>query len=207
MCLSKWSSIALLLSAVTACTNNEKPGNRPDFEASRIVERMEGFEKTPEYATGAKVMWGEGKQVYFANIMSLSGDSRPDACLKAAGIEAKAEMLKYIKESMTTSGQLSDDAVQEDPAMESLTAFISQGNISGAAIADRYWDRREESDSTGDRILRVRCAVKVAIDKGLLAKQLREATTKTKEGNPEIREKLLEAQKSFLENVGGETAL
>ena len=36
----------------------------------------------------------------------------------------------------------------------------------------------------------------------LLAKQLREATSGVKQGNPEIRKKLINAQKEFIEGLG-----
>ena len=88
-------------------------------------------------------------------------------------------------------------------AIENLTAFLSMGRLSGAQVAERYWERKEESDAQGNRVLRLHCATKIAINKASLERQLRDATT-VRGGNPEIREKLLQAQKDFIEGVGEE---
>ena len=88
-----------------SCTTSTE---RPEFEESRIIERMEGFDETPAFATGSQVMWVEGQEAYFANILLMSGDSRPDACMNAASLSAKVEMLKYIRESLTIRQRLHD---------------------------------------------------------------------------------------------------
>jgi hypothetical protein len=195
------TSLIVLLTAAgqSSCVTTS---DKREFEASKVVERMGDGDETPEWTLGDQAMNEESGDVVFVNVVSMSGDSRPEACTKAASLEAKAEMLKHIKESITSSGQLSEDSAQSDPAFEALTAFLSQGELNGARIADRYWERREESSADGERVLRLRCAAKVSIPKTTLARMLRDATTKVKSGNPEIREKLLEAQKEFIDSVG-----
>lgn len=193
------AQFSILLTLLCSCLTD--PGTKV-FQPSRVIERTGEKDATPAWANGESLMAEENGDVIFANVISMSGDSRPEACTKAASLDAKAEMLKHIKESITVSGQLTDDSVQSDPAFESLTAFLSQGDISGAKIAERYWERREESSADGERVLRLKCAAKVTIPKAALARMLREATTKAKSGNPEIREKLIEAQKSFIEGIG-----
>jgi hypothetical protein len=189
----------VLVGGVSSCVSS---GPNREFEPARIVERMGDRSESPEWTHGDSSMSEEAGNVIFVNVVTMSGDSRPEACTKAASLDAKAEMLKHIKENITASGQLSEDAVQSDPAFESLTAFLSQGELNGAKIAERYWERREESSVDGLRVLRIKCAAKVSISKSTLAKMLREATTKVSSGNPEIREKLLEAQKNFIDSVG-----
>lgn len=175
--------------------------SKPSYEASEVIERIEGSDETPDYARGDKTMWEEGGNVVFAHITTLQGNARPEACMKASGLSAKAELLKHIKENITTSGQLNELSASDDPGYESLTAFLSQGTLSSAKVDSQYWDRREESDATtGERILRLRCAAKVTISKAALAKMMRDATTKG-DGNPEIREKLLGAQKQFIDGL------
>lgn len=190
----------LILASVTlvGCVTTPKG---PEFEEDRIVQRMEGRDETPDFATGAKAMWTEGEQVFFANITSMAGDSRPEACMKAAETDARVGIVKYLNDNITASGQLAEANADSDPGYESLVAFLSQGKLSGVTVEERYWDRREQSRSSGERALRVHCAVKIAINKTQLAKQLREATTNVKSGDPEIRKKLLEAQKEFLDGI------
>lgn len=95
----------------------------------------------------------------------------------------------------------SEVSATSDPATESLLAFLSQGKLSGVKVVGRYWERREESDSNGLRVLRIHCASKVAIQRGLLESQMRDAMNGSGVGSPEIREKLLDAQKKFLDSV------
>lgn len=199
-CKSKLLSVSVIALATFSGACVTTPDG-PEFEADKVVQRMEGRDETPDFATGAKAMWTEGNQVFFANITSMSGDSRPEACMKAAETDARVGILKYINENITSSGQVSEANADSDPGYESLTAFLTQGKLSGITVAERYWDRREQSRSSGERALRVHCAVKIAIDKTQLAKQLREATTNVKSGNPEIRQKLLDAQKDFLDGI------
>jgi hypothetical protein len=191
-------SLIAMTTLASGCVSTPKG---PEFEADRVVQRMEGKEETPDFATGAKAMWTEGDQVFFANITSMAGDSRPEACMKAAETDARVGILKYISENITSSGQVSEANADNDPGFESLTAFLTQGKLSGITVSERYWDRREQSRSSGERALRVHCAVKIAINKTQLAKQLREATTNVKSGDPEIRQKLLDAQKNFLDGI------
>jgi hypothetical protein len=191
----------LVASVLGACSSTPDP-ERPEYARSKVIERIGGQEETPDWATGAKVMWKDGRDVYFANIMTMSGDSRPEACMKAAALDAKTQMLRYIKENITTSGQLDEASASEDPSYEALTAFLSQGAISGASVKNRYYEVREESATTGQRVLKVRCAAQIVVDKGLLAQQLKDATRPAgKQGNPEIRDRLLNAQKSFLDSL------
>ena len=68
--------------------------------------------------------------------------------------------------------------------------------------AAKYWEKVEESDSSGSRVLRIRCAAKVGIAKAQLAEQLRAATGTS--GNAEMRAKLLEQQKQFIDGLQGE---
>ena len=45
----------------------------------KVVERLEGYDDTPEWATGAKVMWSEEEDMFFANITTMAENTRPDA--------------------------------------------------------------------------------------------------------------------------------
>lgn len=172
------------------------------FHPSKVIERIADKSETPAWARGESVMTEENGEITFSNVVSMSGDARPESCTKAASLDAKAEMLRHIKENITAAGQLADDSVQSDPSFESLTAFLSQGELHGAKVGEKYWEKREESATDGSRVLRLNCAAKVTISKAALAKMLREATTKEKSGNPEIRAKLLDAQKSFIDGIG-----
>lgn len=178
---------------------------RSEYAKSKVIERMGDVDKTPDWANGSVAMTEEGQHVIFISHLSMSGNARSEACLKSAELDGKASMLKFIKDNITTSGQFTETDVTSDPGYEALTAFLSQGNISGVKTTERYYEKREESAESGDRVLKLHCAVKLAIKKSELERQLREATTK-QSGNPEIRKKLLDAQKQFIENVGNQNS-
>jgi hypothetical protein len=173
----------------------------PEFKKSAVVERMGDADETPKWASGENGMFEEKGQAVYVNIMTMSGDSRTEACVRAAEERGRVDMLRYIKDNITTSGQLNEDSVTKDPAMEGLTAFLAQGQLSGVRVGARYWEKREESDTSGNRVLRLRCAAQAAISKADLDNQMRAAINRGKGGNPEIREQLLGAQKSFIDSI------
>lgn len=177
----------------------------PEFRESRVVERMGRGKDTPPWVDGANPMFEEGNDVVFASVLTMSGDTRPEACMKAADMDSRSMMLRYIKENLTASGQLNEVSAASDPGYEGLVAFLSQGHIKGARTSQRYWEKVEESDASGVRVLRVKCAVKVAVKKTDLARQMRESTD-VPAGNAEIRKKLLEAQGSFIESLHSSTS-
>lgn len=192
----------LVLVNASSCTTTSI--TQKAYDPPKVVDRIGSVQVTPEWASGAQPFFEEAGQVTFVNTLSMSGDSRPEACNNAAADSGRAQILRQVKDHLTTSGQLSDASASSDPGVESLMAFLSQGKLSGVKITGRYWERREESDAGAKRVLRLFCATKVSIAKGLLEEQLRAAISGS--GNPEIRQKLLDAQKGFLESIGDEAA-
>ena len=195
------SIFLITLSAVilnSGCTTTPKG---PEFKESRVVERMGKAKESPAWTDGGQPMFEEGQDVIFASLLTMSGDARPEACMKAADVDARAMMLRHIKDTLTASGQLNEVSASNDPGYEGLIAFLSSGSIKGARTAQRFWEMVEESDSSGSRVLRLRCAVKLAVSKTELAKQMRDSTS-APAGNAEIRAKLHKAQGEFIESLG-----
>jgi len=171
------------------------------FAKSNVIERMGNKDETPEWATGEIAMRDEGQDVIFISQMTMGADSRSEACLKAAELDGRSAMSRYIKEGISSSGQVDEANAKDDPSYEALTAFLSNAKLSGIRPTHRYWEKVETSDESGDRVLKLRCSAKLAIKKSELARQLKEATSVAKGGNPKIRESLLNAQQQFLENL------
>ncbi len=171
----------------------------PSFEAGSVVERMGDADETPEWTHGGTPLELNGGDIIFIATTSMSGNARPDACLKAGELSARAEFLKYLKSNISATGQLQEVAVTEDPSYESLTTFLSQGSIRGAKTSARYWERREESNQTGQRVLKLNCAVKVSISASELQRQMREAVGEN--GNAAVRKKLEDATTSMIESL------
>jgi hypothetical protein len=194
-----WASAVLLLTVV-GCSSSK-------YIKTEVINNSDRSLKTPDWVLSSQILKEENGQVVYAYKMNLDGSSRPDACVAMARSQAVAEMLKYIKNSVTASGQVEDLNASSDPSYSSLTAFLSQGNISGAQVTESYWEQTMESDASGMRpVKKLLCAVKVGIDKQTLDKQMRDAINGAPGGNPEIRKKLIEAQKNFIDNVGNQAA-
>ena len=158
------------LTLMTACATKGT-----SFQKSEVIERIGNKSETPEWATGEKTTLVEGSDCLFISQVSMSGNARSEACMKAAELDAQAGILKHIKASMTASGQLNEADATNDPGYESLITFFSSGKLNGVKTLERYWEKRVESSEGGDRILKLRCAAKVAIRKSDLEKQLRDA--------------------------------
>lgn len=189
------------VAALTSCTST------PRTPGSTVIANIDDTLKTPAWANGSVAMYQEAANVVYVHAMTLNeGDSRPDACLSMAKTHAVGEMLKYIKQSITSSGQVEDLNAASDPSLSSLTAYLSQGHLSGTSTFGQYWEVRSEYDPIARVPFRkLRCAVKVGIDKKVLDRQMRQAIEGAPGGNLAIREKLLEKQKEFLDHVSQES--
>ena len=176
----------------------------PKYEKTEIIERLGNVKETPSWANGSKVLWREKNEVIFVSTLQFDGNTRPESCMKAASLDGKANILSFIEENITSSGQLSELDASTDPAFESLTAFISQGKISGVSVKERYWEKIVTSTTDGQRSLKLNCASKIAIKESDLRRQLAKATRSNPEGNKEIRDALIDAQVSFLNELPAE---
>lgn len=177
----------------------------PSFQKSEVIERIGNKSETPEWASGEKTTLIDGSDCVFISQMSMAGNSRSEACMKSAELDAQAGILKHIKTNMTASGQLNEADATSDPGYESLTTFFAAGKLHGVKTTERYWEKRVESSESGDRVLKLRCSVKVAIRKSDLEKQLREAL-----GGPKVntaaREALEKATLKAIDSFGEEAS-
>lgn len=176
---------------------------KKEFNESRVVERMSRRDEAPSWADGSVAMAEESSDILFYSHVTMGANARTEACFKAAELDGRSAILRHIKENISTSGQVNEVDASSDPGYEALTAFLSQSKLSGVRPTERYWEKIEQSDESGDRVLKLHCAVKLAIKKAELQRQLREATT-VQGGNQKIRESLLNAQKEFLDGLSKE---
>lgn len=189
-------SAALFFSFILAsCVHSE-----PHYAKSEVLERIGNATETPEWASGATAMTSEGSKALFISVITMNGDARPEACMRAASDTARADILRYIRDALSTSGQLNDTSVTSDPSYESLTAFLAQEHLSGVSVESRYWEKVVSSDTSANRVLKLRCAAKVGISKVDLARQLQAAVGPG--GNSVVRQKLLDAQQKFIDQIG-----
>ncbi len=188
---------SILFLAAAGCVTDGR-----SFKQAEVIERVGNNKETPAWATGEVPLSEEAGKVNFINTLAMSGDARPEACTRAASDSARAAILRHVKDNLTASGQISEASASGDPGVESLIAFLAQGKLSGVSVSQNYWEKRIESDSSGERVLRIFCASKVSIAKTELARQLREATGTG--GNPKIHDALIDAQEKFIGSIGNE---
>jgi hypothetical protein len=175
----------------------------PDYIKTEVINNSDRTLTTPDWVLSSQILSEENGDVVYIYKMNLDGSVRPDACVAMARTQAGGQMMQYIKNAITTSGQVEDLNASEDPSYNALTAFLSQGSISGAKTTQTYWEQTIEGDETGlHPVKKLLCAVKVSISKTTLDKQMRDAINGQPGGNPEIRQKLLNAQKDFIDSVG-----
>lgn len=166
-----------------------------------VIERIPAAIETPVWASGAKVMWQEKDNVVFAHSLEMGGDSRPNACMRAASLQARTEMRRYISESITSSELSSIGDVSSDPEFEAVTASLAQGTIKGASVQEQYWEKVLKTDARGERVLRIMCASKVQVSRADLDAQLGRVIEVETARNPEMRHALMMAQTDFLNSL------
>ena len=197
-----WKAISLSFLVTAGCTSLP---TKPEFEASKVVERQDDASETPKWAKSETPMSESGGNVMFTSQMTFGGNARTEACFKGAELEARASILRQIKENLTASGQLNETDATSDAGVESLTAFLSQGSLSGVKTVHRYYEKREESNAdSGERSIKLHCSVQISIKKSDLERQLQAAIGGG--GNKQIHDKLVEAQQQFIESVGQKDA-
>ena len=189
----------LALALFTGCVSSQK--SQPEFEDTQVLSRAGSLSSTPDWASGLTPYSVEKDDFVTISTLTMSGDSRPDACTQAAGSVGRTKILRQIKENISSSEQISELSTSSDPSLETLMVFLSQGSLTGAKTLANYWEKRVESDSSGTRVLRLYCAVKVGIDKKYFQKQISDVIDGAKGGDPEIRQKLKQSHKDFIDSV------
>jgi hypothetical protein len=169
-----------------------------EASASDVIERMGRAESTPEWTYGGAVMWKEKDKVIFSYALEMSGDSRSDICMKAASLQARAEMRRYISESISSSELLSQANLTSDPEFESVTASLAQGKITGASTKEQYWEKLLTKNARGEERIRMRCASQISVDQRDLNEQLNKTIEVATPNNPKVRRALMHAQTNFI---------
>ena len=146
-------------------------------------------------------MWQEKDNVIFAHVLEMTGDSRSSTCMRAASLQARSEMRRYISESISSSELLSVEDVSSDPEFESVTASLAQGSITGASVREQYWEKVLKTDVRGEKTLRTLCASMVQVTRADLDAQLGRVIEVETARNPEMRHALMTAQTDFLNSL------
>lgn len=167
------------------------------FEETKVLERIAGEDETPKWTAAKKVVDSDDKKFYFVHAINTS-NRRPEVCMKIAEEGARGNLLRYIKDNLTHSGQ-SGEAGENDPTYESLTTWLATGKVHGITVEDRYWEKVLETVAIGQQEIKIRCAAKIGITKNLLEKQIREAAGQ--EGNETIRKAQEKAIETFIANT------
>lgn len=164
------------------------------FQESQVLERILGEDETPEWTAAKKTVETDKENFYFIHAVS-TGNKRPEVCVKIAEEGARGDLLRYINERLTHSGQ-SNEGGENDPSMESLTTWLAKGKLTGITVKDRYWEKAVESVSATEQVIKVRCAARIQISRSSLEQQIREAQGLA--GNEKIRAAQEKAVEKFI---------
>lgn len=197
--LMPFVTIVFFYTFFVGCSSTSDVKSQPSFQKSEVIERVGSFEETPEWTTGVKPFSLEKGDFVYISTMTMSGDSRPEACVRASANMARANILREIKDNLSVSGQLNASSATSDPDMEDFLVYVSQRSLTGVKVKEAYWEKRVESDTDGERILKLQCATKVAISKKFLNEQISEARNVVGAKDPEVRNKLKESHMNFIE--------
>ena len=167
------------------------------YKASEVLERVDNEGNTPKWTNATLPFQEDGANLVFISSVTMNGNARTEACMKTASEMGKVSILKYFKDSITSSGQYSDSS-NEQVAIESLNTFTAMGEVKGVKTSESYWEKRIESDENGKRIIKLHCAAKVSINKIAAQKQLE---GKNPAGNAVVRKAQEEKTAEFIANV------
>lgn len=195
--------IAAVVLGASCVSTGEKP--KPTYEKSEVIERIGDLDETPSWSLGITPFTSESGSYMYVSSLTLDGDARPEACSKAAANEGRASILREIRDNLSVSGQLSTSSASSDPSKEEFLVFISQRSLTGVRVVETYWEKRIESDASGERVLRLRCASKVSISKSFLNRQIEEAVDAVAGSKQLIRKKLVEGHQAFIERTSNLT--
>ena len=192
--------LAIILLTLTACVSTPK-FVQPEFKPAKTIERIGGLDKTPEWAKGVTTFTEVKGNLIYINTITMSGDSRPEACLKVAANSGRVKILREIKDNISSTEQFTELSTDSDPAIDTLITFLSQGALTGVKVGQQYWEKNEVSDTNGFRVLKLNCSVQVQIPKKHLVKQINNVILGSKKGHSKVKEKLMEAHEKFIESV------
>ena len=122
-------------------------------------------------------------------------------CMKAASLQARTEMRRYISEAISSSEIMSQANLISDPEFESVTVSIAQGSIAGTSVKEQYWEKVLKTDVRGEKRLRMQCSSQVQVTRADLDRQLEQKIIVETAKNPEMRRALITAQTDFLNNL------
>jgi hypothetical protein len=181
----------LLLLALTACATTSYH--------TQIVERIANKTETPQWSYIEKSTQEENNNLLFGYTTTTENTKRPEICLKVAEESAKANILRYVKDNVTHSGQTSE-TTSNDLNLESLTTWISMGKLNSINTQDRYWEIIQDNIQ-GNITFKLRCAVRVSISKTELAKQIKEANQPKNNINEVVRKAQEDKTTEFIKNA------
>lgn len=175
--------------AITACSSNPK---------KNVVEAG-NQENRPTWATGSKITWTEGDQVYFRSQYTIRGDERVNGCYQLARIDANTTLLREIAEDIRGQIDSAQQSISENAETilnQSVTSDFS-GRVSGLRFLEQYHERYIASSTE-----RVDCYVFSAIKKADYEAIRRSVVHKITEADPGLKAALNKKQIDFFSKNG-----
>jgi hypothetical protein len=133
---------ACLALFVLACGAHGTAGSATPASSGRVVERAEGFEASPAWATKDSP-WSEQNGVLsLVGHVEVAGDQRLEMAYRAADSYARAELLRFLKTRVLAVLEESTSSTDGESVKEQVEER-AEGLVDDWLISTRYWEKRE----------------------------------------------------------------
>lgn len=191
---------------ISACAS--KSTSQPEFEETKVLERMRGAKAAPGWVDSEKEKFleteGTTRQVSYRGTVIMSGNAKPDSCMRAASDIARSSIVKNIVDSLTTKSSVEDSGAGAETTSDQLIASFSQLRFTGVEISGVYWEKSIQSDENGNRVLKLQCWAKASIPATELKKQIDKAVGDAAKKNPEVAKEQDELRNKYFKQSAGE---
>ncbi len=131
--------------------------SRP-VEGERVLSRMDGLEKRPDWVTESVSVKEKDERVLFIGVAEVPSDSRVQAAFKASDLAAKGFLANKIETQLTKVVESSDAGLRmDDQSLKSLITEVSRASFRNLDVTDRYWEQvaKTAADGTETRLMKV----------------------------------------------------
>jgi len=125
-----------------ACGTPGANGGATSAQAGQVVERAEGFETSPAWATKDAPWSEQGGVLSLVGHVEVAGNQRLEMAYRAADSYARAELLRFLKTRVIAVLEESTSSAAGESVRETIEEQAS-AVVDDWLIASRYWEKRK----------------------------------------------------------------
>ena len=155
------------------------------------------------WASGSKITWSEGDQVFFRSQYTVRGDERVSGCYQLARLDANTTLLREIAEDIRGQIDSAQQSISENAETilnQSVTSDFA-GKVSGLRFLEQYHERYNVSSTE-----RIDCYILSNIKRSDYESIRRSVLQKVTEADPGLKAALIKKQIDFFSSVKNTSA-